>query len=95
MGDHQPPSPVAADQAAPLFFIGRDSHGNWVAQDTSHRRGGIFVDRAEAVRFARAENGKHLDAVVMVPGVLELDLDRPAARPVGPAADLIAKTISG
>jgi hypothetical protein len=57
-----------------LFFIGRDSRGNWVVQDQEHLRGGLFVDRAVALRFALFENGNRPQAVVMVPGVLELDL---------------------
>jgi len=57
-----------------LFFIGKDSHNNWVVQDQQHRCGGLFVDRAEAIRFARFENGHQPQAVVMVPGIFELDM---------------------
>jgi hypothetical protein len=65
----------------PLFMIGRDGKGNWVVQDQSGARGGLFVDRSEALRYVRFENGNQ--AVVAVSGVLELDLTRkptPAAR---------------
>jgi hypothetical protein len=55
-------------------MIGRDSRGHWVAQDQSGKRGGLFVDRAEALKFARAENGNRPHAVVMVSGILELGL---------------------
>jgi hypothetical protein len=51
-------------------FIGRDSHGNWVAQDQAGLRGGLFINRAEAVRFAMREHGCR--AAIMLPGVLEL-----------------------
>jgi hypothetical protein len=37
-------------------------------------RGGLFVDRAEALKFALFENGHRPQAVVMVPGILELDM---------------------
>jgi hypothetical protein len=60
----------------PLFMIGRDGRGNWVVQDQSGARGGLFVDRAEALRYARFENGNRPQAVVTVSGVLELDLTR-------------------
>ncbi len=60
--------------AAKILSIGKDSHGAWVVQDPQHRCGGLFVSRAEALRFAMLENGRHPDAVIMVPGVLELDL---------------------
>jgi hypothetical protein len=62
-----------------LFLIGRNSRGNWVVRDQSGLRGGLFVDRAEALRFALFENGRRPQAVIMVPGVLELDLSRRAA----------------
>ena len=60
----------------PLFMIGQDGRGNWVAQDQSGVRGGLFVDRAEALRYVRFENGNRPQAVVTVSDVLELDLSR-------------------
>jgi hypothetical protein len=36
--------------------------------------GGLFVDRIAALRFALLENGNRPQAVIMVPGGLELDL---------------------
>jgi hypothetical protein len=64
---------------SPLFFIGKDSHGNWVVQDQQHRRGGLFTERAQALRFALFENGHRPQAVVMVPGIFELDLSGSAS----------------
>jgi hypothetical protein len=55
-------------------MIGRDARGNWVVQDQNGVRGGLFVDRAEALRYVRLENGNQPGAVVAVSGVLELDL---------------------
>jgi hypothetical protein len=57
----------------PIFMIGRDSRGNWVAQEQGGARGGLFVDRAGALKFAKSENGNHPHAVVWVSGILELD----------------------
>jgi len=70
--------PPSADRAKSLFRIGKNSHGNWVVQDQSGLCGGLFVDRAEAVKFAMFENGNRPQAVIMVPGILELDM---SARP--------------
>jgi hypothetical protein len=65
-----------------LFRIGRDSHGNWVAQDQQGLCGGLFVDRAEALKFAMFENGNCPQAVIMVPDIIELDMSsKPHARP--------------
>ena len=59
-----------------LFLIGQNSRGNWVVRDQRGLRGGLFVDRAEALRFAMFENGNRPHAVIMVPGIFELDMDR-------------------
>jgi hypothetical protein len=58
------------------FLIGQNGRGNWVVQDPRGLRGGIFVDRAEAIRFAMFENGDRSQAAIMVPGVFELDMSR-------------------
>jgi hypothetical protein len=34
------------------------------------------VNRAEAIKFAMFENGNRPQAVIMVPGILELDMSR-------------------
>ena len=73
MNNTEPPSPQSWTDAS-LFRIGKDSHGHWVVQDQQGLRGGLFVDRAEALKFAMFENGKRPQAVIMVPGVLELDM---------------------
>ena len=69
MNETEPPSSHAS-----LFRIGKDSHGHWVVQDQQGLRGGLFVDRAEALKFAMFENGGRPQAVIMVPGILELDM---------------------
>jgi hypothetical protein len=63
-----------------LFLMGQNSRGNWVVQDQRGMCGGIFVNRAEALRFAMFENGHRPQGVVMVPGVFELDMDRGAGK---------------
>ena len=72
MNKEEPPS--SSGSKSSLFLIGKDSHGNWVAQDQSGICGGLFVGRAEALKFAMFENGNRPQAVIMVPGVLELEM---------------------
>ena len=48
---------------APLFVIGKDSRGRWIAQDRNGLRGGLFVSRADALKFALFENGNRPEAV--------------------------------
>ena len=57
-----------------LFLLGKNSRGQWVAQDQSGKRGGLFVSQAAALKFALFENGKRPELVVSVPGVFELDM---------------------
>jgi hypothetical protein len=79
MGQSEPPSSRLSSPRR-LFRIGRDGHGNWVAQDQQGLCGGLFVNRADALKFAMFENGNCPQAVIMVPGMLELDM---SARPHG------------
>ena len=69
----EPPSPEPSLRI-PLFMIGKDSRGNWVVQDNHGSRGGLFVNRAEALKSAMFENGNRAQAVIMVPGIFELDM---------------------
>ena len=75
MKQTEPPSPGTRHLQ---FQIGRDSHGNWVVQDEQGICGGLFINRVEALRFAMFENGNRPQAVIMVPGVFELDMNRTA-----------------
>ena len=71
---HVVPLSAASCSTTSIFLIGRNSRGNWIVQDRQGVRGGLFVARAEALKFAMFENGNQPQAVVMVPGVLELDM---------------------
>ena len=62
----------------PLFMVGQDTRGNWVVQDQKGMRGGLFVNREAALRYVRSENGFKPQAVVMVSGGIELDMNRNA-----------------
>ncbi|MGE3149416.1 MAG: hypothetical protein AB7K04_10150 [Pseudorhodoplanes sp.] len=55
-----------------ITLIGRNRHGHWVVRDRDGLHGGLFVKRAEALRYALSENGGARNAVVMVPDGLEL-----------------------
>jgi hypothetical protein len=68
--------PPSSCPKSPLFLIGKNSRGHWVVQDQKGLCGGLFVSRAEALKFAMFENGNRPQAVIMVPDVLELDMSR-------------------
>jgi hypothetical protein len=68
------------NKAAPLSpcLIGRNRRGLWVVRDPIGMCGGLFLDRAEAFRFALRGSGRpHL--AVIVPYPLELDAGKPAS----------------
>jgi hypothetical protein len=66
----EPPS--ASCSNLPLFLVGKNSRGNWVVQHQKRLCGGLFVDRAQALKFAMVESGNRPQAVIMVSGILEL-----------------------
>ena len=74
----EPPSTQSCTKPS-LFLIGKDSRGNWVVQDDQGSCGGLFVNRAEALKFAMFENGNRPQAVIMVPNIFELDMSGKAA----------------
>ena len=65
---------VTKSKTVPVFLVGKDSRGRWVAQKQHGLTGGLFVNRAAAVKFALLENGHRPEAVITVPGVFELDM---------------------
>ena len=69
----EPPSCSSA--ALPLVFIGRNHRGDWVAQEQNGRYGGLFVNRAQAIKYALAENGRHPETIVELSREIELDMD--------------------
>jgi hypothetical protein len=77
----EPPSCGSA-----LVFIGKNSHGQWVAQEQHGLFGGLFVNRADAVRYALFENGHHPETVIEIPTVIELDMNAPCISPVHTSA---------
>jgi hypothetical protein len=62
-----------------LVIIGRNSRGNWVAQENNGLFGGLFVTRAQAVKYALFENGHRPETIVMSASVVELDMHRKAS----------------
>jgi hypothetical protein len=66
----EPPEPKPS---SPILFIGQDRVGRWVVRDQSGSRGGLFVNRAEAIKFAMFECNQRPNAVVLTPECLELD----------------------
>ena len=63
----------------PIFMIGQDSRGSWVVAEKGGLRGGLFVNRVQALRYISFENGNRPHAFGTVTGVLELNISQPPA----------------
>jgi hypothetical protein len=66
--------PLSCSSASTIIFIGKNSRGNWVAQEQNGLYGGLFVSRAEAVKYALFENGHHPETIIELPRQIELDM---------------------
>ena len=62
-----------------LVIIGRNSRGNWVAQEENGLFGGLFVSRAQALKYALFENGQHPETIILTTNIVELDMHRKAS----------------
>jgi hypothetical protein len=49
--------PPSCSSPSAIVFIGRNRRGQWVAQQQNGLFGGLFVNRAQAVKYALFENG--------------------------------------
>jgi hypothetical protein len=68
--------PPSCSSLSTVVFIGRNRSGQWVAQEQNGLYGGLFVSRAQAIKYALFENGQHLETIVELPGEIELDMSR-------------------
>jgi hypothetical protein len=66
--------PPSCSSASTIVFIGKNSRGNWVAQEQNGLYGGLFVNRAQAVKYALFENGRHPETIVELQREIELDM---------------------
>jgi len=69
-----------------IVFIGKNSRGKWVAKEQHGLFGGLFISRAQAVKYALFENGHHPETIVEVSREIEPDMgDRSSSSPLQPA----------
>ncbi|WP_354210539.1 MULTISPECIES: hypothetical protein [unclassified Bradyrhizobium] len=57
-----------------IVLIGKNRRGHWIAREQTGIFGGLFVNRAQAFKYALVENGHDAEAVIEVLGELELDI---------------------
>jgi hypothetical protein len=78
--------PPSCSSASAIVFIGRNSRGEWVAQEQYGLFGGLFVSRKDALKYALFENGRHPETIVEVSREIELDMCGYPASGHAPAA---------
>jgi hypothetical protein len=69
------PDSGAFSGSIPLFFIGRNKRGVWVAREAEGRTGGLFLLRRSALRFAEKHSAPLGCATMLLAGRFELDVD--------------------
>ena len=76
--------PPSCSSASTIVFVGKDKGGHWVVQEQNGLFGGLFVNRAQAVKYALFENGHHPETIVELSRAIELDMggEHPASEPV-------------
>jgi hypothetical protein len=71
----QRPDPSVLSETIPLFFIGRNREGFWVARDADGRVGGIFLRKQSALKFAKKISQPGGCATMFFSGRFELDIE--------------------
>ena len=59
-------------RTAPIFLVGRDGVGHWLAVETHGLGCGFFTTQDAAMRYARSETAHRPGAVVLSPSPLGL-----------------------
>ncbi|WP_439406489.1 hypothetical protein ACNJX9_34395 [Bradyrhizobium sp. DASA03076] len=73
--------PASCSNIASTILLGRNRRGNWVAREQNGLFGGLFVNRAQALRYGLFENGRHPETIIEVSHNIELDIsDNPTDR---------------
>lgn len=70
----KPVEPASCSPIAPTVFVGRNRRGCWVAREQNGIFGGLFVNRAQAFKYALFENGHHSETIVEVSDEIELNI---------------------
>nr|WP_249798230.1 hypothetical protein [Bradyrhizobium zhengyangense] len=68
--------PPSCSSLSSIVFIGKNRRGQWIAQEQHGLYGGLFVSRAEALKYALFENGQHPETIVELPREIELEMGK-------------------
>jgi len=77
------PDAGVLSKSIPLFFIGRNRNGLWIAREAEGRTGGVFLLKQSALHFAQRKSAPVGCATMFLAEPIELDtenLGNPLAR---------------
>lgn len=66
--------PPSCSPRAPTVFVGKNRRGNWIVCEQNGIFGGLFVNRAQAFKYALRENGHHPETIVELLHEIEPDI---------------------
>jgi hypothetical protein len=78
------PDLTALSETIPLFYIGQNNRGFWVAREADGRWGGVFLLRRSALRFAQQKSAPAGCATMFLDEPRELDVVNEGSRIVVP-----------
>lgn len=66
--------PPSCSRTVSTVFVGRNRRGNWVVREQNGIFGGLFVNRAQAFKYALFETEHHPETIVELSREIELDI---------------------
>jgi len=74
------PDASVINEAIPLFYIGQNENGLWVAREAEGRSGGLFLRKQSALHFARKRSEPAGCATMFLNEPFELDIENRGSR---------------
>jgi len=69
------PDAGVLSKSIPLFFIGRNRNGLWIAREAEGRTGGVFLLKRSALRFAQENSAPVGCATMFIADPIDLDTE--------------------
>jgi hypothetical protein len=88
------PDARTLSEMIPLFFIGRNRRGLWIAREAEARIGGIFLFRRSALRFAKRNSAPIGCATMFLADRFELDVEN-RGNPLVAWLDALLRGVAG
>ena len=91
----QPLDPAVISASIPVFFVGRNRYGFWLARDAKGEHGGIFLFKSSALAFVRRACRQAGCATIFPTERFELDVENQGNRLVDYFKPLLRLAMTG